>query len=61
MKKRLISMLLILCMVFSLLPVSVLAADEAEPTTVTMQYDDYILCRTMKARSRSLPGMMYWK
>lgn len=43
MKKRIISLLLCLCMVFSLLPTVVLA-DDAEPTAstdITMQYDDY--------------------
>ena len=43
MKKRIISLLLCLCMVFSLLPTVVLAegGDSTAPTIITMQYDDY--------------------
>lgn len=42
-KKRIISLLLCLCMVFSLLPTVVLAegGDSTAPTIITMQYDDY--------------------
>ncbi len=43
MKKRIISLLLCLCMVFSLLPTVVLAEgeDPTASTDITMQYDDY--------------------
>ncbi len=43
MKKRMISLLLCLCMVFSLLPTVVLAEgeDPTASTDITMQYDDY--------------------